>query len=105
MMTNDDERGGRGVKNAQNLMTSYVNDPLACIYEPLVPISCNFPPGKLLKSFLQCINTIARPHKGLAHPKTFLPNMKAKQQSRFRLCAATKTRVRRILVADKKSSV
>ena len=29
MMTNDDERGGRGVKNAQNLMTSYVNDPLA----------------------------------------------------------------------------
>ena len=27
MMTNDDERGGRGVKNAQNLMTSYVNDP------------------------------------------------------------------------------
>ena len=28
MMTNDDERGGRGVKNAQNLMTSYVNDPL-----------------------------------------------------------------------------
>ena len=28
MMTNDDERGGGGVKNAQNLMTSYVNDPL-----------------------------------------------------------------------------
>ena len=29
MMTNDDERGGgEGVKNAQNLMTSYVNDPL-----------------------------------------------------------------------------
>ena len=28
MMTNDDQRGGRGVKNAQNLMTSYVNDPL-----------------------------------------------------------------------------
>ena len=30
MMTNDDERGpgGRGVKNAQNLMTSYVNNPL-----------------------------------------------------------------------------
>ena len=27
MMTNDDERG-EGVKNAQNLMTSYVNDPL-----------------------------------------------------------------------------
>ena len=26
-MTNDDERGGRGVKNAENLMTSYVNDP------------------------------------------------------------------------------
>ena len=32
MMTNDDERGGRGVKNAQNLMTSYVNDPLAVPY-------------------------------------------------------------------------
>ena len=29
MMTNDDERGGEGVKNAQNLMTSYVNDPLS----------------------------------------------------------------------------
>ena len=29
MMTNDDERGGGGVKNAQNLMTSYVNDPLS----------------------------------------------------------------------------
>ena len=28
-MTNDDERGGRGVKNAENLMTSYVNDPLS----------------------------------------------------------------------------
>ena len=28
MMTIDDERGGRGVKNAQILMTSYVNDPL-----------------------------------------------------------------------------
>ena len=28
MMTIDDERG-RGVKNAQNLMTSYVNDPLS----------------------------------------------------------------------------
>ena len=28
MMTNDDERGGGG-KNAQNLMTSYVNDPLS----------------------------------------------------------------------------
>ena len=27
-MTNDDERGGGGVKNAQNLMTSYVNDPI-----------------------------------------------------------------------------
>ena len=26
MMTNDDERG-EGGKNAQNLMTSYVNDP------------------------------------------------------------------------------
>ena len=26
-MTNDDERG-EGVKNAQNLVTSYVNDPL-----------------------------------------------------------------------------
>ena len=26
-MTNDDERG-EGVKNAENLMTSYVNDPL-----------------------------------------------------------------------------
>ena len=31
MMTNDDERGGRGVKNAQILMTSYVNDPLIAI--------------------------------------------------------------------------
>ena len=30
MMTNDDERG-EGVKNAQNLMTSYVNDPLFMI--------------------------------------------------------------------------
>ena len=34
MMKNDDERGGGraggggGVKNSQNLMTSYVNDPL-----------------------------------------------------------------------------
>ena len=28
MMTNDDERGEGGVKNAQNLMTLYVNDPL-----------------------------------------------------------------------------
>ena len=27
MMMNDDERG-RGIKNAENLMTSYVNDPL-----------------------------------------------------------------------------
>ena len=26
LMTNDDERGGGG-KNAENLMTSYVNDP------------------------------------------------------------------------------
>ena len=33
MMTNDEGGGGkkRGVKNAQNLMTSYVNDPLAII--------------------------------------------------------------------------
>jgi len=28
MMTIDDKRGGRGVKNAEKLMTSYVNDPL-----------------------------------------------------------------------------
>ena len=34
MMTNDDERG-EGVKNAQNLMTSYVNDPLALTYIPV----------------------------------------------------------------------
>ena len=27
MMTNDDERG-EGGKNAENMMTSYVNDPL-----------------------------------------------------------------------------
>ena len=26
MMTNDDKRG-EGVKNAENMMTSYVNDP------------------------------------------------------------------------------
>ena len=31
-MTNDDERGGRGVKNAENLMTSYVNDPYPCSF-------------------------------------------------------------------------
>ena len=28
MMTNDDGGGGRGVKNAEKLMTSYVNGPL-----------------------------------------------------------------------------
>ena len=34
-MTNDDERGGRGVKNAQNLMTSYVNDPLTALSQTI----------------------------------------------------------------------
>ena len=41
MMMNDDERGGEGVKNAQNLMTSYVNDPLQShndnIFQMFVP--------------------------------------------------------------------
>ena len=45
-MTNDDERGGRGVKNAENLMTSYVNDPYNGNHSYKV--------SKLLTGILQC---------------------------------------------------
>jgi hypothetical protein len=44
MMTIDDKRG-EGGKNAEKLMTSYVNDPLVACAHTIVPMACMITDG------------------------------------------------------------